>query len=570
MPAKYFAALHDNFDAFQYEKRLRRAQILKTVAYSLAAVTAITAVVLMPPATGLIPIVIKAVAVLASGVFSLLFFGAVVHGINNFIENCRLESKPLMFSLLTDRELDEKLQDSVSNFQNVDLNKEVSILADRKDEIISLFKKPQAYLGGVILKDKMQKLIETYYLRAIAMDNRSAQDALLELIYDLYRSIDSLALQESMLFTTESEGESSVDDKKYETLKFFYTLNSVVFKDKYDLQNLIHRINNQKRLLKFLFSSKRFAANDEYLKLTDDIEKQIFLGTYSETLSSVPDVYLQKILTGFQLEEVKSAERDNFAAQYLLSDIAKMNIPKNTGYIYIGGINKVLPLHSLFLNRNLPASYRLYALLKMSSWEDNPYSVTSHKKNLFSEFVNEKVAAERKIELDKSFNAELALKVLEDATAVGAAGYSHSDNYLNSLEAGMLFTAAAVLLHEKYPAIDIVEFLSQLKFTFVSNNNTEFIVKYSGGDESEYVQIAMDNNKDYIDSIKDFVESIYRRNAGGKTDGSNAKFKSVAKGRSALIKIVRKTPGILLATGTIALMTLFSGITPASTAFLPL
>ncbi|MDR1195061.1 MAG: hypothetical protein LBL00_01120, partial [Endomicrobium sp.] len=553
MSSKYFSALHDNFDTFQYEKRLKRTRILKAVVFSLTALSIILTAVFMPPVIWLIPVAAKVAAILSSGAFSLLFFGVVVHAINNFIEDRRLKSKPLIFTLFTDSELDEKLQNSINNFQNVDLNKEISFLTDNKDEILSLFRKTQAYLGGAILKNKMQKLIEAYSLKAIAADNRSAQNALLELIYDFSQSVDSLAFQESMLFKTESEGKSSVDDKKYETLKFFYTLNLVVFKFEYNLQDLIHRINNQKRFLKLLFSDKRFAVKDEYLKLFDDIEKQIFLSSYLETLSSVPDIYLQQILTEFQFEEVKSAEQDNFDAQYLLSDIAKMNIPKNIGYMYIGFINKVLPLRSLFLNRNLPASYRLYALLKMSSSENNQDSVISQ-----SGTVDEKAAAERKIDIDKSFNADFALKVLEDA-----AGYSYSDNYLNSLEAEMLFTAAAVALHEKYPNIDIVEFLSQLKFTFVRNNKTEFIVKYSGSDESEYVQIAMDDNKEYIDSIKDFVESVYKRNIGDKTDGNNAKFKSVAKGPSALIKAIRKTSLIFLLSITMFLTSLFFSVDPS-------
>jgi hypothetical protein len=71
----------------------------------------------------------------------------------------------------------------------------------------------------------------------------------------------------------------------------------------------------------------------------------------------------------------------------------------------------------------------------------------------------------------------------------------------------------------------------------VRDNRTEFIVKYSGSDESEYVTIAMDDKKEYIDSIKDFVESVYKKNIGEKTDRNDAKFKPVAKGRSSLIKI---------------------------------
>jgi hypothetical protein len=50
-----------------------------------------------------------------------------------------------------------------------------------------------------------------------------------------------------------------------------------------------------------------------------------------------------------------------------------------------------------------------------------------------------------------------------------------------------------------------------------SSVNIEFVVKYSDSDESEYVRIAMTDNKQYIDVIKDFVESIYKKNSHDKT-----------------------------------------------------
>jgi len=113
----------------------------------------------------------------------------------------------------------------------------------------------------------------------------------------------------------------------------------------------------------------------------------------------------------------------------------------------------------------------------------------------------------------------------------------------------MLFTAAAVSLYEKYPDVDLVKFLKQLKYTFARDNNAEFIVEYTKRDKleiskSEYKRIAM--NENYIDSIKDFVENIYKRNKGDKTEIENKNIKTVAKGPLTLIKIVkaRKIIGI--------------------------
>jgi len=117
---------------------------------------------------------------------------------------------------------------------------------------------------------------------------------------------------------------------------------------------------------------------------------------------------------------------------------------------------------------------------------------------------------------------------------------STGDNYLDSLEAEMLFTAAAVLLHEKYLEVDLVEFLKQLKFTFVRDGNTEFIVQYTGDSEAEHVRILMKNNEIYIKAIKDFVDSIYERNRDGIPAGQGRMFTSVSKGPMRLITVVKR------------------------------
>jgi hypothetical protein len=539
MPAKQFAAIHDNFDTSQYEKIVTRTKILKTVVFSLAIATSILAAVLLPLAT---PVVIKFLSVILTAAFSSALFGVLVHALNNFIVEAQMRYlvKPSAFPLFTNDELAEKLLEAFNNSKNIDLDKEIAFLTENKQSIVSLFRNPNIYWSGQFAKDRMQKLIENYYFIAIETKNREAQRTLVYFIYDFYHTIDSLALQEAMLFSIETYGRSLEDEKEYETLKFFYTLNNVIFEEQYGFEDVARRISNQNKLLKFFFSGDKFRIEEEYEKPASDIGKQIFLNSYIETVSSVPRVYLKQVLTEAQFEKLVSLEKNSFDIQYFISDLKEMDIPKEIGYLYVLATENINLLRSIFLNVRLPLEYRLYALHRLSVREDNPYSI-KHRINKFYSRVEEQ-NLERDSETLMGENIKLALvsAISESGVLDNKDDFSTGYNYLDSLEAEMLFTAAAVSLHEKYPNVNLIEFLKQLKYTFVSDGNAEFIVRYIGNGEAEYFRIAMGSNKKYVASIKDFVESIYKKNTGDETDGQIWRFKPIAKGHLALIKIVKR------------------------------
>ena len=342
-------------------------------------------------------------------------------------------------------------------------------------------------------------------------------------------------MQESVIFTVERDMGVKISDEKVGILKFSYILNNVVFKGQYDLPDIIHRINNQKRLLNFLLSGENFQFEEEYAKLSDGLEKTIFLNSYLN-IKMLPEAYLQDILTDRQLKDLAYAYADNFDTQYLLSKIGKKKILSHIGYMYVRTVRSVTKLRDITLNRKLPVPYRLHSLLKLSRMEDNIYSLSSKMTAAYG-LKSDEVHMPANVVADILIRSNLLSQIAESGILDGKIELT-GNNYLDSLEAEMLFTAAAVSLHEQYLDIDLFEFLEQLKYTFVREGNTEFVVAYNGSDEPEYVRIAIDDN--YIDSIKNFVESIYKRNKSDKTEGQDGGFERIVKGPLFLIKTIRK------------------------------
>jgi hypothetical protein len=254
-----------------------------------------------------------------------------------------------------------------------------------------------------------------------------------------------------------------------------------------------------------------------------------------------PDAYLRQTLDEQQQYllniALKRASSINFLLEYIFSF---KNVPDQIGYIYMKTFSKSGKdvLLEILLDDRLASKYRLYALLRLSTAENNPFSIGAS----FLRFVESQGSfEEEKTEIPKEIEDLLFKESAEILDNASKNKFLTGNSYFDSLEAEMLFTAAAVQLHEKYPDVDLGEFLKQLKYTFVRNGNTEFVVQYTGSDESEYLKIAMGDNKEYIESLKDFVESIYKRNRGEENKGKNKNIQSVAKGRLALIKIVKRS-----------------------------
>ena len=424
--------------------------------------------------------------------------------------------------MLTMKELDKKLAD-YGVYGRSNLRADVLDVFKNGREIEQLFRNPGIYKDGGEFKAKIQRLIEVYYLNTVKEDNVELQNLLINLLYKFYETIDSLILQEGIIFGVERYGGETVDQAKYDMLRHFYFLNARFFDINYDEANFLYRVNNQKRILRF-FLSYDIQINQ---KLISDIQNQILKNTYLETIGDVPEDYLnfkENVLSEKQKKLLLIALKNYFSDHYFIQNIYDMGLPEQIGYMYIRkSMNKKRLYEKLVMNETLAVEYRLYALLRSSSIESNPFGIAYSIKH----------------EFDIAKNTESSLREGADAILNNALKreLSTGDNYLDSLEAEMLFTAAAVSLHEKYPDVNLVEFLGQLKYTFVRDSNTEFIVKYTESDDSEYVRIAM--NQDYINSIKDFVESLYKINKGDKTEIKNKNIKTVAKGPLALIRIVR-------------------------------
>jgi len=531
MSSRHFSALHNNFDVFEYERRILRTRIIKVIICLLAVASSGVIVLILTASPAWISVILKICVPLAAFIPLLAFFGIIVHTVNNLIEDI-LKRKPVKFTLFTAHEMERKIYDS-RYLENAELVNDVNYLIKSKKQIKSLFKKFWKYGNGQVIKMKMQALIECYYLKAMESDNVVAQKALLNLVRDIYLMTDSLAFQDILLVGFEKSGEAKMDKETYIVLKNYYLLNARLFEKDFINSNTIYRMNNQKRILRLLFSGE---YKEDIKKLNNslthnNIQYSIFTRTYIETFSNVPKTVIDQKLNEKQKYSVSAATKSAYKIENIYKNMISYGAPWQAGYMYLRALPHEDALRRL-VKSDISARFRLYALLTLSSLEYNPFSLSGHlnkiSKSLRSVPKKREAIPE---DLEKELSSE-SEKVLNDDAANALTG----DNYFDSLEAEMLFTAAAVSLHKKYPSVDLLDFLQQLKFTFVTDGNTEFVINYTNSDDSEHVRIAMNNRKEYVDVIKDFVESVYKRNTGEPVRFK--KFETVSKGFMSLIKIV--------------------------------
>ena len=532
MPSRAFAIIHDNFDTFQYEKRVTRTRIVKTAIFSFSLLSSLAVfVLLLPTATPLIAFSIFIV----TEIFSLVFFGIMFHALNNYIEDMTTNMNPikLTFTLFSEKELDDKFSSAYSGNEDIDLEKEINFLTNNKSDIELLFKRPGLYKDGIKLRTKLQRLIEIYYMKA--NEYPKTQDLLLDMIHAFHTVLDSLPLQEALISNYERIGVADINDRKYEILKNFYTLNAKIFRNDFgdDYLNYMtnHRINNQRRIVRLFLAGNKSADIEQINKdFSSNIQETLSINTTLQNLDIFP-----KWITNKKLSEQDKSMLDMVLQQFehnideLFENFVLSELPEQIGHMYIKAIQNKDFLQNILSTNSLPVTYRLHALLQLSTMEANPFG--------FEATLRIKDA---KISIPEDIEKEIAAESVNLLRNIDENKLFTKDDYFNSLTAEVLFTAAAATLHEKYKNIDLPEFFKQLQHTNVSENRTYFMIKYMNDEIPEYIQIEHGKDKDeYINNIKALVENIYKRNNGESTDTNSLKFKVNSKGFLQIMTMVR-------------------------------
>ena len=463
--------------------------------------------------------------------------------------------KQKTFGLFSQEAIDDKI--ASYNALGDSLETDIKTFADNKAELTALFNSPQTFKNGNELKTKLQRLLEMYYLKSLETKNKTAQELLIYLFYGFYKSIDSLILQEALVYPLEKA--SDIDQPQYDMLKFFYSFNSTAFANNYDENNIIRRINNQRRILNYFLAYD----SDEHIKQLEeqaensDIQTQLMKNALIETSKSINLDYYSLNLHPEELELVKTFLVNSASAGEFFEEIGKFRF-FNIGYSYIRSLNNnKKALYRLAQNTDLATEFRLYLLLKIYSHNANLFDFEYNLSSLKSKLNKDKAVGEF---ISQEFEEEIRSsteKILNDASNDKL---STGDNYLDSLEAEMLFAAAAVALHEQYADFNLADFLKQLKYTFVRDGNTEYIVNYAGSSESELFRIPMASGEEYINSIRDLVDNLYKKAKGIKYD-FGGKIKSDAKG---VLSAIKKTARANIL--NLVLLIMFSGVAGNSTA----
>ncbi|MDR2191442.1 MAG: hypothetical protein LBO62_00975, partial [Endomicrobium sp.] len=545
-PAAIFARLHTDITQDTQTALAERIKILKIITFSLSIASTAAVLFFFPPIITFAPIFKLALALIGVFAFSTTFFGVIIHGVNNFIEdiryNMRYKKMQQPFSLFTIEELNGKIADYEIG-ENISLDSDIGNLLGNGQEIKSLFETTDYYKDGGELKVRVQRLLELYYFRAIEQKNEQLQDSLINLLYGFYKTIDSLDFQEGIIFVIEENKGSTINQAQYEMLKYFYAFNAIALDSDFDGKNYIRRINTQKRIIRYFLSDE----NPQDLikiepKSAEGIQTQISKNAYLEVAHYEPEAYFDfqksSALSDKQKELFAYISQISMTIPYFLKEIYAVGITREIGYPHIKVLNDKKYLYDDFvLSKTLPAEYKIYALLRAVSMEDNPFSATYRIRGLIARLRaenNKEALISQETESELAVGAE---KILNEAQA---RKISTGDEFLDSLEAEMLFAAAALSLHGKYSDVNLGDFLKQLKYTFVKDGNTQYIINVTGNEQAELFKVNMSVGAEYIKSIKALVETLYQRNKGIQSGIEEKGLTPAVKGYMSLIQSVKR------------------------------
>ena len=417
------------------------------------------------------------------------------------------------------------------------LKEDVALLSAHKGDIAHLFYRPDNFIHGGELGFRTRMLMERAFLVAAQQRNGELQDALIDVLDGCYQNIDSLTLQDCILFAMEDKGEEALfpGDQRHRILKFFYDFNTVALDDKYDEEHFCYRTNNQKRLFRALYAyAEKENEISDYTKFGDfyydfakmfdmeayDICKQISLESLY-VLLYLPDFILSKICNEEQMKDCKYNERDCFAAlsYYFLWGFS-LRAPQSLNYLDICMRRTQNQLQSIDLENPVYIRYYLFALRRWAAEADNrlPFDVTAVLDKIiallggsadrppegFSDTANRLTTGASEL-LKNIVSGEEDWQLDEIAPDMQRLG--------QALEIEMLYSAFALTLHEKYEQTDLWAFLRRLQFVFVYDENAVLVVADENAPTASAYRIPIEPEWRMAAVLGRFVEGLYNSGA---------------------------------------------------------
>jgi len=452
------------------------------------------------------------------------------------------------------------------NAAEVDAADDVRYLSDRASSISLLFYRPGNFIGGGELCALTQLLMERVFIAAICRYERSLQETLIDVLDGCYTNMDSLTIQDSFLFMLENEyneydKQIRTDDRKYKMLQFFYAVNIAALTDGYDEAHFCFRANTQRRIIRALLIGVSYDSGGEpeadsaevadekalWEKASGAVSRQLMLRAAMEFPRLQSDYLAPEIFTEERRQQYLHIRGACSKYKYQVEDTERLAFPRALFFIDFKRGGKRLLDWARRKGEDEPErfytedevdidiGYQLYSLRLQSIAEENPFAITRSITDLHN-LLNGRMEDELPImEIDEELIGEAAgflARVTSDHSlgvysmgvrdrGVDRMGKRYPDDKpapemvrdLKSLDAELLFTAAAVKLQADHGDVNIVWFLRRLKFVFAEESQIILVLADEAGKTAAAYRLPAGDDAETAIEIEKFVKSVYVGNA---------------------------------------------------------
>ena len=427
------------------------------------------------------------------------------------------------------------------------LEEDVRTLLDLKKDIMALFFRPKNYIDGLETRFWTQVLLECVMMAAVQRRDNKLQGLIIEIVEGCYTNLDSLALQDAILLALEDDGPDwpLFDEKVRDMLRFFYTINDVMFQEVFDEGYFCYRANNQRRIVQALvFYAEKESDNlnrkkHEFFPLVEeeteklygmarhDISRQVWLNL-PELISGFIPVIVPRMLAENQMPFYRQVMENEYGKMNKIARLDHFGLPLSICYMktiadrlrdgLLYRINKMEePL--AFKEADLLLHHRPW-LLDFRRWvvdSSDPFGISADLRKLTVAFGGSLGREPENFADTADILAEKAIGLLERVSSERqdwqlAENTEETQRFGQALELEILFAAVSLKLCRRHKHVNLWAFLRRLKYVFVYDGNAIFIVSDEADEKATAYRLPLQEEWRMVPELERF--------AGGLMDGS--------------------------------------------------
>ena len=430
------------------------------------------------------------------------------------------------------------------------LEEDVRFLRGLKKDIMALFYRPGNFIDGHETRFWTQAFMECVMMAAVQRMDTGLIGHIIEVVDGCYTNLDSLALQDAILLALEDDepGRPHFDGKMRDMLRFFYTVNDVMFQEVFDEGYFCYRANNQRRIVRALaFYAERERDNlrrekqepcplveEEAEKLYGmaghDISRQIWLGL-PELIDAFIPVIVPKMLDEGQMPFYRQVMENEYGTMDKIARLDHFGLPLSI--CYMKAIADRLGDGLLYRIKKMEGPLRFEVadlllhhrpwLLGFRRWADgsrDPFGIVAGLAKLIDALGGEVNREPEGFAGTADNLAEKAIGLLERISSERQdwrldEDMEEAQRFGQALELEILFAAVSLRLYRRHGDVDLWAFLRRLKYVFVYGGDAVFIVSDEAGEKATAYRFPMQEEWRMVPELERFARSLMDGSAAG-------------------------------------------------------